>query len=104
MLASEHLRRLGARNVSVVQADLTEGHPDGALYDAILLEGAVELVPAALIGQLRPAGALATIERRGRLSHAMLYERIGEGATGWPLFEAWATILPGFTRKPEFVF
>ena len=47
---------------------------------------------------------LATIERSGRLSRAMLYERVGEEASGRPLFEAWAALLPGFQRKPEFVF
>jgi hypothetical protein len=34
----------------------------------------------------------------------MLYERVGDDATKWPQFEAWATLLPGFERKPEFVF
>lgn len=102
--AGELLRDVGARNVDLAQADLTQGHPVRGPYEAILLEGAVEFVPDALITQLKQGGILATIERSGRMSRAMLYECVGEGTGAWPLFEAWATLLPGFQRKPEFVF
>ena len=34
----------------------------------------------------------------------MLYERVAGEATGWPLFDAWAGVLPGFARAREFVF
>jgi protein-L-isoaspartate(D-aspartate) O-methyltransferase len=102
--AARLLREVGAANVDLAHAGLTEGYPARAPYDAILLEGAVEFVPDTLIGQLRQGGMLATIERTGRTSRAMLYERVGEGASGRPLFEAWASPLPGFQRRPEFVF
>lgn len=103
-IAAEHLRSLGAANVSVICSRLVDGHAAGAPYNAILIDGAVELVPDALIAQLRQEGQLAVIERGERISRAMLYERIGHGATKWPQFEAWATLLPGFERKREFVF
>jgi len=102
--ARENLRSLGAANVKVVQSKLTDGHPDGAPYEAILVDGAVEFVPDSLIAQLRPAGQLVVVERGERISRAMLYERIGTGASKWPQFEAWATALPGFERRREFVF
>jgi protein-L-isoaspartate(D-aspartate) O-methyltransferase len=102
--ARENLPAVGAQNVLVVESRLTEGFPPEAPYDAILIDGAVEVVPDALIRQLRPEGALAVIEREERISRAMLYERIGDGATRWPQFEAWATALPGFERPREFVF
>ncbi len=88
----------------MVEGKLTEGWPGEAPYDAILLDGAVELVPDGLIGQLRPGGMLAAIVRLERVSRAMLYERVGDEATKWPQFEAWAAALPGFERKREFVF
>jgi protein-L-isoaspartate(D-aspartate) O-methyltransferase len=90
--------------VKVVRARLRDGHPADAPYDAILVDGAVEFVPDALISQLQPEGLLVTIEVGDRLSRAVLYERVGEGVARWPLFEAWATLLPGFERKREFVF
>ena len=102
--ARDLLASLGAANVSVVEAGLAEGFPLDAPYDAILIEGSVEVVPDALIAQLKPEGALAVIERGERISRAMLYERIGERAAKWPQFEAWATPLPGFERRREFVF
>ena len=103
-MARERLMELGARNVSVVEGKLVEGWPAEAPYDGILIDGAVEVVPDALIAQLRRGGILAAIVRLERISRAMLYERVGDGAAKWPLFEAWATLLPGFRRKPEFVF
>jgi protein-L-isoaspartate(D-aspartate) O-methyltransferase len=102
--ARENLSFLGAVNAQVVEAPLTEGFATEAPYDAILVDGAVEVVPPALVAQLRPDGALAAIERDERISRAMLYEQVGEGATKWPQFEAWATALPGFERRREFVF
>ena len=102
--ATENLRALGAANAKVVRSKLTDGHPDEAPYDAILVDGAVEFVPDGLIAQLRPGGQLAVIERDERISRAMLYERFGSGASKWPQFEAWATLLPGFERRREFVF
>lgn len=95
---------LAAPNAAVVEAKLVEGHAERGPYDAILVEGAVEVLPPALLRQLKDGGMLATVERDDRVSRAMLYEKVGEDATKWPLFDAWATLLPGFERKREFVF
>lgn len=103
-LARENLAKLGAGNVTVVEAKLAAGYPAGAPFDAILVEGAVEVLPDALPAQLAPGGMLAVVERDGSVGRAMLYERAGGDATKWPLFDAWATVLPGFERRPEFVF
>ena len=102
--ASVLLREVGADNVGVTQGKLVEGRASEGPYDGILVDGAVEVLPDALIRQLRPGGYLATIERQDRISRAMLYERVGDGAARWPQFEAWAPLLPGFERKREFVF
>ncbi len=103
-----HARRLlemdGATNVAVISRRLVAGHPAEAPYDAILVDGAVEVLPDGLIRQLKPDGVLGVVERNEGLSRAMLYERVGEGTAKWPLFEAWAALLPGFERKRAFVF
>lgn len=98
------LQELGAGNVRVVRSPLTHGHPEQAPYDAILIDGGVELVPGGIVAQLRLEGVLAAIEHGDRISRAMLYERTGAQAARWPQFEAWATLLPGFERSREFVF
>jgi protein-L-isoaspartate(D-aspartate) O-methyltransferase len=106
----EHLlslarQRLGTvSNVGIVRGKLTEGYDSGAPYDAVLIDGAIEIVPPALFLQLKTDGQLATIVRREAISRAVLYERVGHDDTEWPLFEAWAPLLPGFERKREFVF
>jgi protein-L-isoaspartate(D-aspartate) O-methyltransferase len=92
------------RNVEVAEARLTQGYPQGAPYGAILVEGVVEVMPDTLIRQLAPEGLAVAIERDGRLSRATLYERVGDGSAQWPLFDAWGSVLPGFAKKPEFVF
>lgn len=103
-LARENLKAVAAGNVSVVEAKLTEGYPAEGPYNVILIDGGVETVPDALLSQLAPGGVLALIERDESVSRAMLYERVGKDTTKWPLFDAWATLLPGFERRREFVF
>lgn len=103
-LARDRQRELGVENLLVLQGRLVLGHAAEAPYDAILLGGGVEFVPDAIIDQLKSEGALTAIERNGGVSRAMLYARAGGRATRWPLFEASTGLLPGFERKPEFVF
>ena len=102
--ARENLGGLGADRVRVVTGPLVRGHPAGAPYDAILIDGAIEVLPDALAGQLAPAGHIATVYRDERLSRAMIFERVGDDVTKWPLFDAWLDVLPGFERAREFVF
>jgi protein-L-isoaspartate(D-aspartate) O-methyltransferase len=106
-LASQARTRLGAlgiTNVSVVAGPLPAGWPAEAPYDGILVDGAVEFVPDTLIRQLKSGGLVTVIEHGERLSRAMLYERVDGAAAKWPLFDAWAALLPGFERRREFVF
>ena len=102
--ARERLRALGAANVAVVQAPLSEGYPAEAPVRRDPVDGAVEFVPDALIRAAEGAEAAGGDRARDRVSRAMLYERVGEDAAKWPLFDAWAPLLPGFERKREFVF
>jgi protein-L-isoaspartate(D-aspartate) O-methyltransferase len=94
----------GASNVTVATGTLTAGWPAGAPYDLILLEGASEIVPDVLAGQLKPDGRLACVLRRGPAPKAMIY-RVSEGRlVGRPAFDAAAPVLPGFAAPPAFVF
>lgn len=102
--AAQLLPTVGAGGIMAVRAGLTEGWPGEAPYDAILVDGAVEVVPETILSQLKPHGALAAIEISERISRAMLYERLDHGTSKRPRFEAWAALLPGFERKREFAF
>ena len=103
-ITSDNLRGVGAANVAVVRGALADGHAAEAPYDAVLVDGAIETLPEALIAQMRPGAQMAAIERDARISRAMLYERVGGGLTKWPLFEAWGALLPGFEKPHSFVF
>ena len=56
--ASDRLRRAGIRNVKTRIGNGVNGWPDFAPFDRIVLAAAPELIPAALIAQLKPGGRM----------------------------------------------
>jgi protein-L-isoaspartate(D-aspartate) O-methyltransferase len=56
--AEEHLRELGYRNVGIRIGDGALGWADHAPYDKIIVASAAELVPPALLQQLKPCGRM----------------------------------------------
>lgn len=91
-------------NVSIVIGPLTEGWPQTAPYDAILLEGAGEFAPHAFLRQLKEGGRLVCVLGSGPAAKAMLYSRSGAELGGRPIFDASAAVLPGFAKTPSFAF
>lgn len=99
-------------NIVPVVGPLSAGWPGTAPYDAILLNGATEVVPEALGRQLKPDGRLACIFGRGSSSgsgsgamgKAMIFRLIEGQLVGRPIFDAAAAVLPGFAATPAFVF
>ena len=103
--AKQVLTELGATNVTVVTAPLTNGYPAQAPYDAILLNGAIEVTPQALLGQLKPGGRLVTVIGERPIGKATVFRRSMSGHLGsHSLFDAAAPLLPGFAKPAEFVF
>lgn len=101
--AEANLASLGAAGVTLRAGTLTEGVPQAAPYDAILIDGAVELLPEALGRQLKEGGRLVCVQREGPVCRGMLY-RSGGDLSGRSLFDAGAHVLPGFARPAAFVF
>jgi protein-L-isoaspartate(D-aspartate) O-methyltransferase len=101
--AEESVHALGIANVSVVAGPLTAGWPARAPYDVILLQGATEVEPRTLFAQLKEGGRLLCVNARAA-GKAVIYRRAGGDVSGWPIFDATAAILPGFTETPAFVF
>lgn len=102
--ARDNLHSLGIKHVEVVSAPLAEGWASRGPYDAIILNGATEVVPKALLRQLKPSGRLAGVFRRGAAGKAMLYRSIEGEYSGRPVFDAAAPLLPGFAEPVAFVF
>jgi protein-L-isoaspartate(D-aspartate) O-methyltransferase len=102
--ATAALAAVGAANAEVVVGPLAKGWPAGGPYDGILLNGAAEIVPEAFAGQLKPEGWLIGVGGRPPACKGMIY-RVSEGSlVGRPLFDAAATLLPGFKAPQRFVF
>lgn len=91
-------------NVRAVTGALGAGWPQGAPYDAILLEGATEIAPHALCRQLKDGGRLVCVLGAGPGGKAMLYSRSGDDIGGRAIFDATAAVLPGFAKPPVFAF
>jgi protein-L-isoaspartate(D-aspartate) O-methyltransferase len=91
-------------NVSVVSGPLTAGWPQSGPYDAIVMEGATDLIPQGYLAQLKDGGRLVCVLGGGPASKAMLYYRSGDELGGRPVFDATAALLPGFAKAPAFAF
>ncbi len=102
--ARDTFAALGLANVTCKTAACAEGDPSAAPYDVIVLNGATEVTPDGLFGQLREGGRLVGVSAESRPSRAMIVTR-SHGEFGYrPLFDAAAPVLPGLERAPAFVF
>lgn len=102
--AGEILAEVGAGKVTVVSGPLEKGWAAAAPYDAILVNGAVETVPAGLLSQLADGGRLIAIVAEGPVGTATMYRSIHGEVSGGPVFNASAPQLPTFSKPPAFVF
>jgi len=90
--------------VGLVKGPLARGHAEGAPYDFILIDGAVEHVPQAIVDQVADGGeiALALIEEG---ITRLCIGRVASGAFGATAFaDAAAASLPGFEKPRGFSF
>jgi protein-L-isoaspartate(D-aspartate) O-methyltransferase len=95
---------LGLLNAAFVQGPLTAGWPAESPYDVILLNGAVDSAPEALLGQLKPGGRLVAVVGRGRAGRATIFTNTSGGVGSRVVFDAAVPVLPGFEARPGFVF
>lgn len=102
--ATKALGAAGVRNASIVSGPLAQGWPALAPYDVIMVEGASEISPRAVFGQLAEGGRLVVIEGRGASGKATVYRAAGGVVSGRSVFDAAAAVLPGFAETPAFVF
>lgn len=100
--AERRLSEAGVFNVAVLNAPLAEGAPGQGPYDAILINGGVEHVPPAILGQLKDGGRIAALFLEGALGVVRLGHAIN-GRVNWRYgFNALAPLLPGFQRQRGF--
>ncbi len=104
-MAAEATRNLtdgGADNAVVIEKPLVEGAAEHGPYDAIIIEGAVEDLPATLTEQLKENGRIVAIFDGDGAGHVRLGVK-SAGMIAWrTLFDATAPVLQGFAQEPEF--
>jgi protein-L-isoaspartate(D-aspartate) O-methyltransferase len=90
--------------VELVEGPLTAGHAAGAPYDFVLIDGAVEQVPEAIVAQVADGGeiALALVDQG---ITRLCTGRVVAGAFGTHIYSDAATaVLPGFAKPRPFSF
>jgi protein-L-isoaspartate(D-aspartate) O-methyltransferase len=88
----------------LISGPLEIGAAAHAPYDAIVIDGAIEFVPDALIAQLSPDGRLTTALVEGGVTRLAVGRRGGSGFALSPFVDAESVVLPGFAHADEFVF
>ena len=94
----------GLANVQPVEGPLAEGWRAGAPYDLILIDGAVEFVPDAIVAQLGDGGRLAVALIEDGVTRLAIGRRAGDGFGAIAFADHAAAALPGFRRPRAFVF
>ena len=104
-LATEAQRLLseaGVDNAVVVTGALAEGSAKCAPYDVITIEGGVEVVPAAILDQLKDGGRIGAIFMENAVGTARIGYKTGGQITWRSVFNAGAPVLPGFAKARGF--
>jgi protein-L-isoaspartate(D-aspartate) O-methyltransferase len=94
-------RELG---IAVIEAPLEAGHRPGAPYDQILIDGAVQLIPDAIIAQLADGGRLGTALVDRGVTRLIVGCKSGDAFGYLSIGDAGVPALPGFTRAKAFTF
>ncbi len=102
--ARDVLAQLGLGNVTFRAGAPAEGDPANAPYDVIVLDGATEVTPDRLYGQLRDGGRLVGVFAMTKPPRATIVTRAHGDFGNRALFDAVAPVLPGLERLPAFVF
>ena len=84
--------------------DPAAGHPSQAPFDVILLVGAVEVVPPALLEQIGEGGRLVAVVDDGRVGKGTVFTRLHGVIGRQVVFDAQIPRLPGLARRVEFAF
>jgi protein-L-isoaspartate(D-aspartate) O-methyltransferase len=102
--AKAALAGVGAANITVRTAPAAKGDAADAPFDVIILNGATEIVPQELYGQLREDGRLVGVFALSQPQRAAIVTHTHGDFGHRPLFDAVAPLLPGLERLPAFVF
>ncbi|MEM9049968.1 MAG: methyltransferase domain-containing protein [Pseudomonadota bacterium] len=102
--ADETLADLGLETAMVHAGAAHLGAPDDGPYDAVLVNGGIEILPAAIAQQLKPGGRIVAIMMGGTAGQCRLGVKTEAGLSWKTVFDATAPILSGYEKPRSFVF
>lgn len=102
--ASSAITELGINNVVVVEGPLTKGCRQHGPYDAIIIDGAIEVLPQEIVDQLAEGGRLDAVLVVDGVGRAKFWRKTKSGLAERVLFDANVARLPGFSAAPAFKF
>jgi protein-L-isoaspartate(D-aspartate) O-methyltransferase len=92
----------GVDNALVLAGPLAQGAAKHAPYDAITVQGGVEVVPDAVLAQLKDGGRIGAIFVEGALGTVKVGYKADGHVTWRPVFNAAAPVLDGFRKLHAF--
>ena len=104
LAAAARERLVECPGIAVVEGPIEAGAAENGPFDAILVNGRVEMRPQSLLDQLGDGGRLVCVMGRDRAAKATLFVRAGSSFGSRPLFDAALPALPGFTAETGFSF
>ena len=93
-----------SQKIRVVEGSLEKGQPEGAPYDQILIDGAVEYIPDAIIEQLADGGRLGVAITDRGITRLTVGRKAGDAFGTLSVGDAGVPALPGFQRPRAFTF
>ena len=103
--SSSSLAAIARKNgVKVLEGALEAGNPKGGDYDFILIDGAVESIPDALVDQLKDGGRLGGAIVDKGITRLIIGRKAGSGFGFLTVADAATPALPGFQRPQAFTF
>ena len=102
---AQHARAaLGERAVRLVEGNLAAGAPDQAPFDRIIIDGAIDGLPEALVAQLGEGGVLVCAFADGPVVRLARGVKVAGTLVPRPFADMDAVALPGFSRPKSFSF
>lgn len=91
-------------NIHWIEGPLSAGAPNGAPFDRIIIEGAIETLPEALAAQLAEGGRLVAAKRDGAVSRLVQGVKTGGAVALRSFADMDVAPLPGFAAPAGFRF
>lgn len=104
VVAVETTAPTGGARIEPVAGPVAQGCAANGPYDLIVVNGAMETRPDALLEQLAEGGRLVGFERSGAACRAVRYDKFGGSCSRRTLFNAAAPSIEEFREKPAFAF